>query len=304
MPQHVEWPTVGLIVGFLAAFAGVVVWHHALPWPITLALFAVLGCFQLSLLHEVLHGHPTPNQRLNEALVMLPAVVYLPYATYRDSHRLHHRSELTVPGVDPESFYVDAETWQRASSLWRGVLWLNRTLAGRILVWPGVAIVRVLADAVRTVPGDRRLQRRWAGHLATVAVTLWVVCGLGEVPVWLFVGGFAYLGLGLTNVRSFVEHLAVDSGTPCAVVRAHPFWTLLFLNNNLHHTHHAAPDAAWYRLPELHRALGSDELAAEGAGLYRGYGEVFRRHLVRPFSQPVHPAQRVAGATAIPAAGT
>jgi fatty acid desaturase len=78
-----------------------------------------------------------------------------------------------------------------------------------------------------------------------------------------------------------------------AVVHTSPPIALLFLNNNLHHTHHTRPDAAWYRLPELNHELGSDAIAAAGAGLYRGgYAEQWRRFGVRPFCRPVFPGSR------------
>ena len=59
--------------------------------------------------------------------------------------------------------------------------------------------------------------------------------------------------------------------------------------------HHADPDLEWYRIPARHRELGSDALAAAGAGLYEGgYLQVFRAHLFRPFGTPPDPlaAQR------------
>ena len=72
--------------------------------------------------------------------------------------------------------------------------------------------------------------------------------------------------------------------------KAGPVTSLLFLNNNLHHTHHARPDLAWYLIPAAHSELGSDALAAAGAGLYEGgYLQVLRMYLVRPFHQPVSP---------------
>ncbi len=65
---------------------------------------------------------------------------------------------------------------------------------------------------------------------------------------------------------------------------------LLYLNNNLHHTHHERPGVAWYELPAVHRQMGSDAIAAVGAGLYRGgYTEVARRNMFRPFERPDHP---------------
>lgn len=301
--QHWEWPTLWLIAGFHLTFAGLAWQHEAFPAPLAVVLFAILGCFHLSLLHEVLHGHPTPHQRLNEALVHVPAVVWLPYADYRDSHRLHHRVPLTVPGIDPESFYVDAAAWRRANPIWRAVLLANRTLLGRMVIWPGVVIVRTLAHEIRVAPTVPARRRTWLIHLPSAAVTLWLVLGVAGVPWWMFLGGFVYGGVALTYVRSFVEHLPVPSGSESAVVRAHPFWALLFLNNNLHHAHHALPDAAWYRLPAVARDLGSAEAAAAGAGLYGGYAEVFRRHFLRPFDAPVHPAERVVVTDALPAAG-
>ena len=65
---------------------------------------------------------------------------------------------------------------------------------------------------------------------------------------------------------------------------------LLYLNNNLHHTHHAVPQLAWYKLPALHREMGSDAEADRGAGLYSGgYLEVVRTYFFTPFCQPDHP---------------
>jgi len=111
-----------------------------------------------------------------------------------------------------------------------------------------------------------------------------------NVPVWEYLLGFVLLGQSFTLLRSFVEHCAVTKGTRSAVVKAGPVMSLLYLNNNLHHTHHAQPSVPWYQLPALHRQLEGDVVAAQGAGLYRhGYVDVARRNLVRPFCQPDHP---------------
>ena len=90
-------------------------------------------------------------------------------------------------------------------------------------------------------------------------------------------------------LRSFVEHRAVAGAQRSAIVYSNWFFGLLFLNNNLHNTHHELPGAAWFHLPALTRTLGADEAVAAGAGVYRGYATIFRRHLFRPFDQPVHP---------------
>ena len=89
-----------------------------------------------------------------------------------------------------------------------------------------------------------------------------------------------------TLLRSFAEHRAVDGETRSAVVRSNVVFSLLYLNNNLHHTHHARPRLAWYSLPRARDELGSDEIAARGAGSYRGYADIARRYLLRPIDHP------------------
>ena len=78
------------------------------------------------------------------------------------------------------------------------------------------------------------------------------------------------------------------------MVRSNWFFGLLFLNNNLHHTHHTLPGAAWYRLPRLTDEMAAAEAAEQGAGSYRGYGEIMRRFGVRPFCSVVHPLSDLA----------
>jgi fatty acid desaturase len=102
--------------------------------------------------------------------------------------------------------------------------------------------------------------------------------------------GACYVGTAFTLLRSFVEHLAVNDPVQSAVVRSGRFFGLLYLNNNLHYTHHAMPGAPWYRLRGLSDSLGAEEAARRGAGTYRGYGEVARRYAFRPFAQPWHPS--------------
>ena len=130
----------------------------------------------------------------------------------------------------------------------------------------------------------------------------WLLFGVLNVSPWTYIFGFCLGGAACTQLRSFLEHAAVPVGTRSAVVKAGPVMSLLFLNNNLHHTHHGSPDLAWYRIPALHRAWGSDSKAERGAGLYSGgYLQVCRMYFFRPFCQPDHPLS--AGARPIGARG-
>ena len=123
-----------------------------------------------------------------------------------------------------------------------------------------------------------------AGVVAVLAVV--IISGL---DVWVYLLGAVWLGWSISLMRGFAEHRFVEGGTQSAVVRAGPVMSLLYLNNNLHLSHHARPGVPWYELPAVHRRLDADAGAAAGAGLYASYIDVARRFAVRPFCKPVHP---------------
>jgi fatty acid desaturase len=287
---RIEWLTLGLFVGFYVAWLAVILLHGRLPWPVSLALLAVLGGFYMSLQHEALHGHPTSRRSVNTALAFAPLSLWLPYLRYRRSHIVHHGTDLTDPQDDPESFYLRPADWSSAGRLKRSYILVTRTMLGRLSIGSVHSIGRFLLRECRTVQSDPRAARRWAAHLAAAAALAYWLFVIVGVPVWEYLVGFVLLGQSFTLLRSFVEHCAVADGTRSAVVKAGPVMSLMYLNNNLHHTHHAQPSTPWYQLPAAHRQLESDAVAAGGAGLYRrGYVDVARRNLVRPFCQPDHP---------------
>ncbi|MBT6871897.1 MAG: fatty acid desaturase [Actinobacteria bacterium] len=292
--RRVEWQTGGVAVAIYGGWLAIVLLHEVVPWPVGAVLLAVVIAWHGSLQHEVLHGHPFTNPWANEVVGSIPISLRLPFRVYRRSHISHHESEdLTDPATDTESFFITAATWERLPAPGRWFLIAHHTLLGRMLLGPlveNVSMVRRDAAAIRA--GDRPLLRWWSVHLATAAVLFWLVVRVVGMPWWTYLLG-VYLGIGLGLVRSYCEHQwAEGDATRSIVVRAGWFFRLLFLNNNLHHTHHAEAGVPWYGLPELADRIGSDNLAAAGAGLYSGYGEIFRRHLVHPFDHPVHPLER------------
>jgi fatty acid desaturase len=273
-----------------AGFGAVLRWHDELPTAIVVGALAVLAAWYNSLQHEVIHGHPTPWRWVNTAMASLPVGVMVPFGWYRSSHLRHHRDEhLTDPTLDPESFYVSAAAWESYGNVHRAVLRVLSTLPGRMLVGPPVLTVRVIArawTALRARPV--RTAFRIGRHAIGVAAVLAVVAASGLDP-FVYIVSVVWFGWSISLMRSFAEHRFVAGGTQSAVVRAGPMMSLLFLNNNLHLSHHARPGVPWYRLPAEHERLGADARAAAGAGLYSSYLDVARRFVVRPFCEPVHP---------------
>lgn len=285
----VEWPTVLVLIGFGLTYLAVVLFHSSIPWPLQLLVLVPLGGLWMSLGHELLHGHPTRWDWVNTAIGSIPLAFWIPFSRYKTLHVKHHLSDLTDPDDDPESFYVRPPVWQQAGRVRRSWFLVLRTLAGRLTLGVPRGIIRFWVREAKACR-DPRIAVQWLVHLALAGVFGWWLFGVVGMNPWVYVFGFVLGGSACTQLRSFLEHCAVASGTRSAVVKAGPLMSFLFLNNNLHHTHHALPNLEWYRIPAQHRLLGSDELAEQGAGLYRGgYLEVVRLHLFTPFCQPDHP---------------
>ena len=288
----VEWPTVGLAVLLYAGF-GLLTWnHHALPWWAVLPLGGYLVCLHGSLQHEVVHGHPTRIDWLNEVFVFPSLWLWLPFRVYRESHLIHHRDEqLTCPINDPESNYLMPETWARMGPAGHAFRRALGTLAGRLVLGPPFFVGRLFVRELnRFAKGDRSHLLAWAIHIPGSALVLIWVVGVCGIPVLDYILLYAYPGVSLTLLRSFCEHRAARQVSErTAIVETGPVMSLLYLNNNLHAVHHARPGVAWYRLPRLLDEHRPEFLAGNGEYCFTGYWEIVLRYLVWPKDPTVHP---------------
>ena len=288
-----RWQRTGAPTWIVAALAyggwiGLTLGYQALPWWVLLPAAGFVMALFGSLQHETIHGHPTRWRLVNEGLGWAPLWLWLPFPIYRDEHRTHHDDTiLTDPFADPESKYAAPADWPRFNRFRRAALRFNTTLLGRLTLGPALVITDFLRRELRLVaagvPGRRRI---WALHaLALVPVLAWL--WLCAIPLWAYVLLFVYPGVSLTLLRSYAEHIASeDPRSRTVTVEAGPFFSLLFLNNNLHALHHAQPGLPWYALPRLARQ------APRPALRYAGYGAIARRFFLRPIHAPVHPLAR------------
>ncbi len=272
---------------------GLATWFHSvLPWWLLAAVGGALIAWHGSLQHEAVHGQLARRRWLNDLPALPPLALWLPFPLYRAAHRAHHQVEiLTEPWRDPESFYVDRATWQHLPQLVRLTLRTHNTLLGRLLLGPFLVIGQFFwAEGRALAAGDRRHLAIWLWHLPAAAlVALWVsvVCGL---PLWQYLLTFVLPGASLTLVRSFAEHKAARTDFErTALVETGWFFSLLFLNNNLHLAHHKRPDLPWHALPAYYRAERRELLEENGGLIYRGYREILRRFLLQPVDMPAHP---------------
>ncbi len=294
LPSLIEWQTVAIAALAWAGILGAVFTHEQVAWWITIPVLAMASGLYASLQHEVSHGHPTPSRLANTAIAGAPFGLVYPLSRFCDLHIAHHGDPalLTEPGIDNESRYCSQQAWDSAGPVKRVALRAERTLIGHLTIGVVRGSLSYVVSDLRATPHDRRIRLIWTRHVAAVAVVIALVVFSG-MPLVQYAIGAVYGRVFFTGLRTFAEHRGVPEGTRSAVIHARRPLSLIFLNNNLHHTHHARPGAAWYRLPQLHDELGSAELARQGAGLYSGgYLEVARRYAVRPFCQPVHPTPR------------
>jgi fatty acid desaturase len=255
-PAAIEWPTVALIAACYGLWfaAGFLVWP---TFPVAaLVLLALTVTMQSSLVHEALHGHPTRNARLNEAMVFLPIGLSWPFRRFKALHMRHHADErLTDPFDDPESYYQALWKHKTMPAWLRGILRVNNTMAGRLFFGPWLSAIGLALGDIRLIrAGDRSVRLAWLLHLAGLAVVVpIVVYGFG-MPFWIYVIAGVWPGLSIISIRTYAEHQwSEDPEGRTIIVEKSPL-AFFFLNNNLHFVHHALPAVAWYKLPDLFRA--------------------------------------------------
>ena len=288
--MRVEWPTLLMIVGCY------VIWGIAgqLLYPefplIALGVMAVVTAWHSSLSHEVLHGHPTRCDRLNEALVFIPLGMVIPYRRYKQTHIAHHHDEtLTDPFDDPESYYVTAEAYRGYPRWIQHILWLNATLAGRLLLGPVVMLCRFIrGEAGLLIAGADGVRLGWVLHLTGCSVVLlWLNVMQISLPAYLL--GVVWPAHSLILLRSFAEHRYHDEPQARTVIVERSPLSWLYLNNNLHLVHHAHPELAWYQLPAIY-AHRKEEWHQRNQGyVYSGYLEQWQSWAFRAKENPVHP---------------
>jgi fatty acid desaturase len=291
-PFPVALPT--LIVAFViyAGFFGLTGLFDKWPLWVTAPLCSIILTWYGSLQHETIHGHPTAYPRLNTLLACIPLSLWIPYARYRETHLRHHQHQgrhLTEVDHDPESFYLPRGALAKVGPLRRAIHEANRTLSGRVILGPAVAVLTFWVREINAIrSGDRHRLFIWMRHLVGVgAVLSWVVV-ICHVPLSVYLALMVYPSMALTQVRSYAEHRAeAASSLRTRVVETNPVWSLIFLNNNLHIAHHTYPHLPWYRLPQAWRQMR--ESVPDSGLIFAGYWQVMRRYLFRPYITAEHP---------------
>ena len=286
-----DWRTLVIAVLVYGGWLATVFLHKQMPWWATFALLTWFGAWHLSLQHELVHGHPFRNSKLNAALASLSLTMWVPFLSFKRDHISHHNTTLTHPKLDTESYYSMPEQWQHSGRFLRSIYWANRTIAFRLTIWSVFSTVQYFfADAWRAIRNVDNARSAWALHIPALIAVTYIVNNLAGMSMIEYLIGGVFASHSLNMMRSFAEHKTLgDESTRTAMIDAGRVMSLLMLNNNLHIAHHDEPSAPWYKVPEVAERLNAFERAQKIDALYKGgYGELLRRFTFKPYDQPVY----------------
>ena len=286
-----EWQTWLLIIAVYGSWLSIIQNYAAMSPLVAIPLLIIVCALHGSMCHELIHGHPTRNNGLNDLLGSIPLMLFLPYPIYRESHLQHHRDEsITLPGQDPESYFCSAAEYRNKSSLGKAMAWINMTVVGRLLFHPAIEIIGLVRHLARSfISLDFTGMRIWIVHLVSVALLLVLITQYFAVPLWHYLL-IAYFGSSMVRIRSFYEHRPREKVAERSVLmEPNLFFRALFLNLNYHLPHHEHPQIPWYRLADYYHRNRDDMLERNGGFHYKGYRFWLLRHLFRPIDSPIHP---------------
>lgn len=288
--RHIEWPT-WLLIGFVySSWAMLIVNAQALADAVFMVLMTLTLTLHSSLSHEIIHGHPTGQSKIDDWIGFPPIGIIYPYRVFKITHLAHHNNQLiALPGIDPECFFVGRDAWQRYGAVRRALAWFNMTLFGRLLLGPGHSILSLVKQSLYAVRRrDARQIRMWLAHYFWVVFIFWALSALFHISPWVYFA-CAWFALSLIMFRSFFEHRPERLPEKRSVIQEGDFITrFLFLNNNYHYVHHTHPSLPWYKVRSEYLNNRERYVKENGHFLYRGYAS-WLSCLFRPVQSPVHP---------------
>ncbi len=287
-----EIPTVFLGLALYASWFALTWFHASIPFLLLFIAGGYVTQWHFSLQHESIHGMRTWPAWLRTAFVFPPLGLWMPYQIYHKSHSTHHVNfYMTHPQRDTESNYQMQGAWPPKSRAQKLLVELNQTLWFRLVFGPFVRLYKLgKREGGRVRSGDYSHVPYWAMHVVSLAVILYWVMVVCQMPLWKYLVCFAWPGMSLGMLRTFTEHRWGDKPMErVAIVESNTVMGVLFLYNNLHLVHHRSPTLAWYRIPAKWRNNREEMLATNGNFYYRGYFEIARRFMFRPVFDPAHP---------------
>jgi len=252
----------------------------------------IILTFHGSVQHEIIHGHPTSHQGFNDLLAFPPLALWAPYLVYKSSHLKHHEDiNLTIPNVDPESYFISKDEWDSLSRYRQKFAEFNMTLLGRLTLGPLWYFFALKKELVMSFKKPFSINFLiWFSHEVFVVIFLYCIWSFFNIHFLTYIA-CAYLGHSLTMLRSFYEHRPNSNPNHRSVIMQTFFpLRILFLNNSYHFVHHKNPNMSWHQIPREYKLNSEKYIQSNGFFLEKGYFKWFIKYLIKPVKNPKHPA--------------
>ena len=257
----ISWPAVGLALGCVAAWIGLITAAElgAMPLPLAVALLSITGYVAFTPMHDGTHKSVSRTPWINDGVGRLCGLLLLaPYTAFRFAHLQHHRHTNTDE--------KDPDLWSGRGPRWALPLrWLTQDL-------------HYYAYYLR-----RRAERPRAEQVetfGTIAVLLTVIAtgtamGLGtelllywilpaRVAIGILAFAFDYLPHVPHDVPSSEDRFRATSNLRLGARVPMPVLSPVLLYQNYHLVHHLYPGVPFYRYSRVWR-LREEELRSRGA---------------------------------------
>ena len=252
----------------------------------------VILTFHGSVQHEILHGHPTSHQGFNNLLAFPSLALWSPYLVYKNSHLKHHEDiNLTIPNVDPESYFISKDEWNSLSSYRQKFASFNMTLIGRLTLGPLWYFFGLKKEFLMSFKKPFSINFLiWFSHELFVVILLYFIWSIFNIHFLTYIA-CAYLSQSLTMLRSFYEHRPSSNPNHRSIIMHTSLaMRILFLNNSYHFVHHKNPNISWHQIPREYKSNLEKYKQSNGFFSEKGYFTWFKKYLFKPVDKPKHPA--------------
>jgi fatty acid desaturase len=242
-------------ISIFGAVAAVVWWSHLLA-PLAVLLIANRQRALGNVLHDAGHRNLWRDQKRNDlvARIFIAPLLFSSLTQYRETHFKHHMA-LGVERADPDLLHASQQT---------STSWISRYLdqVFSLKAWLGSMCGHLLSPQVRT-SSQLSILGWWVAAVALMWATAGTTFTTTFLLLWLLARATVFHLI--TTFREMCDHFGLQPGGVFTFTRdiaCLGFWRKVIhpRNNGYHLTHHLLPAVPYYRLPEAHRLLKSQEV--------------------------------------------
>ncbi len=265
-PMHAMLDIVFDWISILGAVAAVVWWSHLFA-PLAVLWIANRQRALGNILHDAGHRNLWRDRDRNDlvARLFIAPLLFSSLTRYRETHFKHHM-ELGDERGDPDRLFVSPRT----STSWI-LRYLEQVFSPN--AWLASIGGHLFSRQIR--PSSQLYILGW--WVAAVAL-MWAIAESSFMTAFLVLWLLARATVFhlITTFREMCDHFGLQSGGVFTFTRdmaCHGFWRKFIhpRNNGYHLTHHLLPAVPYYRLPEAHRLLKSQEVFQNRANVCSAY---------------------------------